>query len=454
MSRFSNLFRGAVGLGAMVAIAACGDADGKLLMPVNPPGGALMSRYVAIGNSITAGVQSGGINDSTQRQSYAFLVAQQAGTRFAYPSFTARYPAPFSAITGGCSAPLANWRTQNPTDSLIPVASRQPCLLRDATKATDILNNLGVPFSYAADLLVSGTGLKYPQPPQVFVLGGRSQIERAIMADPTFVSVFIGNNETLLPATAGILTGYQASATSVPIPAVPTGAEFTTAFNNAMDSLKRAAPSIQGGIMISAVKVTNAPRYFPADSLVLGPNAATRLAAIGTFTGRGAPAVVNCGVAATGGTGWLVSIELITRIRDGSFRDPATGNVINAIVCNPLAAGSKSVGDIFMLDPTEIATLNKATDDYNAAISAKATSFGWAYLDLNPTLATLRTGATPAIPAVPNFTSNTRDAATAPFGSLFSLDGAHPSAAGQKIIANAVIAAINAKYTLQIPIVP
>jgi hypothetical protein len=400
-----------------------------------------MANYVALGNSITAGVQSGGINDSTQRQSYAFLVAQQAGTRFAYPSFNQRYP---NGITGGCSAPMANWRTQNPTDSLIPVASRQPCLLRDATKFTNILNNLGVPFSYAADLLVSGTGLKYPQPPQVFVLGGRSQVERAIMAEPTFVSVFIGNNETLLPATAGILTGYQPTPTSATIPAVPTGAEFKTAFDAAMDSLKRAAPTIQGGIMISAVKVTNAPRYFSADLLV-GTGAVQRLADIGTFTGKGPPAVVGCG--SPGVTGWLISIELITRIRDGSF--PA-----NAIVCNPLAAGSKGAGDIFVLDPTEIATLNKATDDYNAAISAKATAFGWAYLDLNPILAAQRTGAAPAIPAFPNFLSNTRDAATAPFGALFSLDGAHPSAAGQKIIANAVIESINAKYSLQIPLVP
>jgi hypothetical protein len=443
MSRFSNLLRSGLGLGAMIAIAACGDADSKLLVPVNPAGGDLMARYVAIGNSITAGVQSGGINDSTQRQSYAFLVAQQAGTRFAYPSFNKLYP---NGITGGCSAPLANWRTQNPTDSLIPLASRQPCLLRDATKFTDVLNNLGVPFSYASDLLVSGPGLAYPQPPQVFILGGRSQIERAIMADPTFVSVFIGNNETLLPATAGILTGFQSSPTAVPIPAVPAGAAWKTSFDAAMDSLLRAAPSLQGGVMVSAVKVANAPRFFSADSLAGASAAAVqRRADIGTFTGKGPPTVVGCG--APGVTGWLISIQYITAIRDGSFP-------VNQIICNPAAAGTKGAGDLFVLDPAEIAALDAATDSYNTAISAKATAFGWAYVDLNPLLAAQRTGTNPAIPAVPNFVSNTRDAATAPFGALFSLDGAHPSAAGQKIIANAIIAAINAKYTKQIPLVP
>ena len=46
----------------------------------------IFSSYVALGNSITAGYQSGGINDSTQRLSYAVLLAKQMGTRFAYPS--------------------------------------------------------------------------------------------------------------------------------------------------------------------------------------------------------------------------------------------------------------------------------------------------------------------------------------------------------------------------------
>src|SRR5437868_12037877 len=52
--------------------------------------GDLFNSYVAIGNSITAGYQSGGIIDSSQRRSYAFLLAQSMGTRFAYPSIAGR----------------------------------------------------------------------------------------------------------------------------------------------------------------------------------------------------------------------------------------------------------------------------------------------------------------------------------------------------------------------------
>ena len=439
MSRFSNLLRAAVGLGAMLSIAACGDADSKLLLPKDPAGGALMSSYVALGNSITAGWQSGGLNDSVQRNSYAFLLAQQAGTRFAYPSFTKSFKATATlTITTGCPPMLGNWATQKLTDSLVPTPSG--CALRDASKATDVLNNVAVPFAYASDLLVTGAGIKIPSAAvHTFILGGKAQVDRALDARPTFASLWIGNNETLSPATVGMIGG----AATLGAPALVTGTDFTTAFNAAVDSLVRGAPTLQGGILIGAVKVANAPRFWSADSLV-GPNAAARLTAIGTFTGKGPPAVIGCG--APGVTGWLVSSELIKAIRSGAF--PA-----NAIVCNPLAAPG-GAGDIFVLDPTEQATLNAATDEYNATISAKATALGWAYLDPNPTLAASRAGATPAIPAFPNFTSNTRDAATSVFGALFSLDGVHPSAAGQKVVANLVIAAINTKYSLQIPIVP
>ena len=43
---------------------------------------------------------------------------------------------------------------------------------------------------------------------------------------------------------------------------------------------------------------------------------------------------------------------------------------------------------------------------------------------------------------------------TQPFGKWFSLDGVHPTAAAHKVIANHIIAAINAKYGSTIPVAP
>lgn len=440
MSRISNLLRVAAGLGAIAGIAACADVDRKLLLPANPVGGQMLSSYVALGNSITAGWQSGGLNDSVQQQSYARLFALQAQTRFAYPSFTKAVTVKVGTntvtITTGCPPLLGNWVTQKNTDSLITGGTPGGCALRDASKLTDILNNVAVPFAYASDLLVTGSGVKIPVAPHTFILGGKAQVDRALDADPTFVSVWVGNNETLSPATVGMLTGLPSSGA----PPLVSVADFSAAFNAAVDSLVRARPGLKG-ILFGAVRVANAPRFFPADSLGLSTSKRT---AFQTFHGKGTTTIIGCGTIATG---WLVSSELAKAIRAGTHP-----NVVSCVKNTPQAP----IGDIFMIDPTELAAFNAATDGYNATISAKATALGWAYLDPNPILEAQKSGATPAIPAFPNFTANagTRDTPNAVFGALFSLDGVHPSGAGQKIIANAMIDAVNAKYSLSIPKVP
>ena len=84
-------------LGATL-VASCDDTKELLNPQVPGNNAAFMQRYVALGNSITAGYQSGGINDSTQRRSYAKLIADAAGTRYAYASLAGR----------GCTPPITN----------------------------------------------------------------------------------------------------------------------------------------------------------------------------------------------------------------------------------------------------------------------------------------------------------------------------------------------------------
>ncbi|HWA40796.1 MAG TPA: hypothetical protein VG712_04240, partial [Gemmatimonadales bacterium] len=82
-------------------LGACHE-DGSLNSPPTPTGGELMSRYVAMGNSITAGYQSAGIMDSTQQQSYAHLIAEAAGAPYYYKKLRYR----------GCAPPFTNNVTQ------------------------------------------------------------------------------------------------------------------------------------------------------------------------------------------------------------------------------------------------------------------------------------------------------------------------------------------------------
>src|SRR6476661_7355102 len=117
MYRLNQLSRVAA-IGAVVALAAC-SSDKDLLGPGTPPGGEIFKSYVALGNSITAGFQSNGINDSTQRQSYARLLATQMGTQYHYASLAGR----------GCTPPIANTQT----GALVGNAPAGTCDLRAAS---------------------------------------------------------------------------------------------------------------------------------------------------------------------------------------------------------------------------------------------------------------------------------------------------------------------------------
>ena len=92
-----------------------------------------------------------------------------------------------------------------------------------------------------------------------------------------------------------------------------------------------------------------------------------------------------------------------------------------------------------MLDNAELATINTTLAGYNAFIKAQADANGFAYYDPNVLVAAKR--ATGEIPLLPNFASP-----LAPFGTLVSLDGVHPSSAAHVLLANEFITTINARY--------
>src|SRR6478672_13121772 len=135
MYRLTNLARVAA-VAAVIGSTACSTT--RDVLGVNPPAtGAMFSSYVALGNSITAGFQSNGINDSTQRQSYARLLATQMGTQYHYAALAGR----------GCTPPIANGLT----GALVANAPAGTCDLRAAASVTDILNNVAVPGARVLD---------------------------------------------------------------------------------------------------------------------------------------------------------------------------------------------------------------------------------------------------------------------------------------------------------------
>jgi hypothetical protein len=403
---------GVVAVTLAAGVAACSDDSGAVqVKPVDP----LFKSYVSIGNSITAGYQSAGINDSTQRQSYAVLFARQVNTGFRIPLLN----------KPGCPPPIANFDTQE----LVGGPDAPPCSLR-ATEATPgPINNVAVPgaTSLSPTGAVPGPDTLVENALTTFILGGETQVQRAAEAQPTFVSAWIGNNDVLnaslsgiLPATPGISNGVTSIGT------------FTTNYKNLVKAL-RAIPSIKGGVLLGVVNTINVPILFRAALLNIPQVKAAFDAAAGTTTTLDP---TTCSPATTS----LINFQLAGAIRSGAH--PPT------IFCEALPPAFAPVGNVYVLDAVEQAAVSDTVAAYNALIAAEADSLGFAYVDPNPALAALKAD-TSQVPPFPNLA-----APTAAFGQFFSLDGVHPAAAAHVLIANLVIDAVNSKYGTNIPHAP
>ena len=358
----------------------------------------MFARYVAIGSSITAGFQSAGINETTQLQSYAVLLAKamghEIGKTFNVPLLS----------NPGCPPPLSDVFTQTRIDTI-------QCALRK--EAVPFLNNLAVPGAAVIDVFTNFDAASNPNPLTTFLLGGLSQVQAAATIDPTFVTVWIGNNDVL---GAILDTSVLAGSRFITDTAI-----FRSRYSAMMDSLD-AIGTIQGGVLVGAVQVTGAPyvsrggAYFlaatqiptltvDANCLDAVPLSATDTAFVMVPFHYGAPLVA---AAAAG---------LPTTL------DCSDGRVISAL---------------------EAANMMVTVAAYNAAIQAEAAARKWVYVDPNALLAQL--GADPtAIRPFPAFPPDPASG-TEPFGSALSLDGIHPSPSTHVTIANALVQAINGAY--------
>ena len=382
-----------------IAAAACTRDSIDVFSPA-PAADPIFQRYVALGNSITAGYQSSGINDSTQRESYAKIVAEQMHTGYVYPAL----------VGPGCAPPVVNFLTQ----ARFGGGTSTTCALRNPATTVLVQNNVAVPGATSADPTAATT--KASNILTQLFLGGKTQVQRALDAKPTFVSVWIGNNDVLDAATKGV-TGATTALNTAGITDTTT---FRANYKKMIDQLL-VQPGLKG-ILIGVVNVTAIPALFPAESLLTNPTFKAKFDAI---AGNPTTVLANCV-----GSRALISYGIAGQIRAGTF--PAVISCQKNVPAPP-------VGDYFVLDSTEQRIFNTDITRYNAYIAAKADSAGFAYLDPNPLLFSLR--ASGAIPTLPDFTNP-----TAPFGAYISIDGAHPTGKTHRLAANAIITAINAKY--------
>jgi lysophospholipase L1-like esterase len=385
-------------------LAGC-EHDELAVRPRTPVNGTLFLSYVAMGNSVTAGYQSGGIVDSTQRESYAAVIAQQAGTRFAIPSL--QLP--------GCPPPIVNFQTQARLDNGTPTT----CALRTSGSVTAVLNKVAVPGAITLDPTSASTPASNAL--TTLILGGKTQVERALDASPTFVSIEIGNNDVLSAAEHGTVVPEA----SIGSPGVTPVDSVVASYAAMTTQLVKARPALKG-LLVGVFDVTALPSLFPAESLYSNLTFQTE------FTDAAGGSVTyepNCA-----GSHALIAIGII------QFWEEAG---LPPVVSCQAGVPVEPYGDFFVLDSTKQRVIGQAVAGYNAYIRAKADSLGWAYADPNVALGALKSSG--AIPTLPNFLS-----ATQPFGAYITLDGIHPSALAHKLLANLLIQGINKKYGVAI----
>lgn len=416
---------------ATLALGACVGDNEEILNSPNPAnGGVLFQRYVALGNSITAGYQSGGILDSTEVRSYPSLLAARASiTGFGQPRLAG----------SGCPQPFVAPLTPS-------TVTGTSCVRVDVSNYTQ---NLAVPGVRIADLFVTPSNPANAfQRLYALLTGGKSEVQAMLDARPTFVSVWIGNNDALSAALGGVLGPTAAGADSN----LTQLSKFQASLNNLTTAIKQTGGQ---ALMIGVVDaVLAAPLIQPGAYFYLARDGATK-----RFNGK----LVNDNCSPVTGLGTpnplaanMVSFQIIS---DAGFPE---------INCDPSAQGG-----VYLLDTGEQAVVRTRIAAYNAAIKAAADANGWAYVDPNVVLGPLllakdaqgryqnvrkcqdlptATNAAEFQAAVLNSCPVTTSGFAAPnfFGSLISFDGVHPSSAAHVILAQEFAKAINAKFGTQI----
>ncbi len=377
----------------------------------------LFQRYVSLGNSITAGFQSAGINDSTQQRSYTVLVAQQAGAPFFVPSM--RLP--------GCPPPF----TQNTTQTRVGGGGPATCALR-APNNYPYVSNLGVPGASARDIVSNFASPSASNALTQFILGGRSQLRAMTDAQPTFVSVWIGNNDVLGSVTNSANPGNVALITPV--------AQFQTTYQQIVDSVAATGAS---AILIGVADVANIP-YSSVGAVYWClknggcppplPPANPNFSLNPSFQ-----VALSCAPIPPAGGGLATRVPWTVGIA-GFLNTIGTPGFTFTLDC---------ANEAHAITAAELQALGTAVAGYNAFIAAKAAEHGWAYVDPNPTLASGYLNGTSVL-AFPDLTQ-VQTTGNVLFGTWFSLDGVHPSNTAHRIIADTIISAVNRTYTTSIP---
>ena len=506
----------------LIFVACDDDDDGTEMEPMVEVtnGSADFSNYVALGNSLTAGFSDGALFRSGQAASLPNMLATQfamaGGGSFEIPLMADDLG---GMTLNGIADLNGDGNPEYDNRFILSFASGSPTPTRlEGQGSTEIINtlsgsfnNMGVPGAKSYHLLAPGYGnvagiaaglanpyfARFASGPTATVLGD------AVAQNPTFFTLWIGNNDVLGYVTAG---GDGEDQTG--------NEDFTTYGSSDISDPNVVAGSIQGildamvaigaqGVIANLPDVTTIPFLTTVPFAPLSPanpDFAPQIPALNAqFAGLN-QAFDFLGVpdrklefSTTAASAVVIKDEdlvdlsaQLTQVLIGGGLDVGTATVLGlvygqarqataedllvltsqGVIAEPNAdafaflqdlgvdaatAGQLSINGItwpledqWVLTPEEQATANTALIAYNQLIEQLAQTFDLAFVDANALLANINENGFPLADG---------SVVTSVFatGGGFSLDGVHPSPRGYAILANAFIGAINEKYGSTLP---
>lgn len=467
-------------------------------------GTADFSKYVSLGNSLTSGYSDGALFKKGQEGSYPSILSQQfakvGGGAFKIPYTNDNIG---GLLFGGNTNPAFGPRLYFNGVGPMPV-SGVPTTEVFAPNTGGPYNNMGVPGAKSFHLLAPGygspaglsTGASNPYFVRFASSPGTTILEDAVVQNPTFFSLWIGNNDVLSYATSGgtgvnqlgnlnpatygsnditdpnvfgnvyttlvnKLTEKGAKGVIANIPDVTTIPFFTTVpFNPLKPSvlgagsidngnatidalntqlygpLKQALTAFGAGDRINLLVKSTTIKPDPENPLLIKdeylPNLSAQLTAALTPS-LGAANAAAFG-AIFGQARQATKMDYILLTSKGQIGADQPGL--------PSSISKKGITypfeDKLVLSAGEVLELQTATKAYNTTIEELATSKGLAFVDASAVLSKVyKTGI--------QFGTFQITSAYAT-GGAFSLDAVHPCPRGYALIANEFLKSINAKY--------
>jgi len=377
-----------------------------------------LSRYVALGDSVTAGYASAGLAKAYQDTSFPALLAGQFGVSgFQQPMVS----------NPGIPAVLELKQLMVVNGQVVPViaAKSGQGAPTNATLATPY-NNLGIPGARVNDLLTKKGNIQNLITGQInpatlmydLILRDNTTtaIQQAIGLQGTFYSVWAGSNDVLGAAVAGVAID---GVTLTP------AAAFQTQYTTLIGAIRQNLPNAK--IVVATIPdVTALPFVTTVKPYIFTPSGQKvyLLGEAGPLTDSdyvtlGASALIQQGYGIPG-TGKLLP--------EGSF-NPATMTLTQGVI----------------LRVQEANAIRTRTGELNNIVEGVAASTGAAVVDMAQIFADIGANGY----HIGGVTLTTAFLT----GGLFSYDGVHPQNLAHAIVANEFIKVINSAYGASVPLV-